>query len=95
MTGKKKLKVDWQDQSSYSAGERGTKEPSVWETRVGDMRVTVHRYFGCTGWFLSCHVMGLSQVQLDSEGVDDAKAEALRAIRDLLKTRLRAFEGVV
>lgn len=70
--------TEWKDATSYSRGERGTKEPSVMEMDLDGLRVSVHRLHGVEGlWFGSCYVMGVERHQLDSKDFDTAAQEFL------------------
>lgn len=74
--------MKWKDTTSYSRGERDTVEPRQWELDLGGLRVCVHRYHGLdgwfgTGWFGTCHAMGVERQQLDSTTPADAQQELL------------------
>lgn len=70
--------IGWKDESSYSRGERGTREPSVWSLDSKAIRLRVHRLHGVEGlWFLSCYGLALENCQLDAIEIEPAKQEAL------------------
>ncbi len=79
-------KTEWEDITSYSRGERGQVEPSVW--RLGEHRtgIVVYRFLGEPGWFLSCLALDIRRVQLGQSELEFAKIEALQRVSDELAT---------
>lgn len=76
------MKTKWKDASSYSAGERGNVEPTVWNLVLEGLSVTVHRWHGIDDvWFGSCSTMGIDRHQLESPEHEKAKAEFIAHLR--------------
>jgi hypothetical protein len=76
------MSAAWQDRTSYSRGERGKREPSVWELDLNGLRVTVHRLHGIDDeWFGSCHAMAVDRKQLSSD-LTEAKREFLTYLKN-------------
>lgn len=44
--------VQWKDATSYSYNDK-ERVPRIWETTIGAIRLSVHRYIGLDGWYLS------------------------------------------
>lgn len=71
------LEVIWKDISSYS--QRDTiKIPNNYELIVNNTKIHVHRhmYYPKT-WLLSCHELGISQRDLETNDIDEAKEKAI------------------
>lgn len=83
----------WKDESSYSRGERGTREPTVW--RMSDLRLSVHRYLNLPGWYMSAHDDGIDKHELKATDAEDAKREALQTLVDARKRRLGAARNAL
>lgn len=69
--------MNWKDTSSYSRGEHGVAEPSVWTAEGLPVRIVVHRFVGHEGWFFSVREMMIEKRQLATTDIENAKAEAL------------------
>lgn len=86
--------ADWEDRSSYSQGERGTKDPTIWELERDGIRISVHRWHGLSGWFLTCHALALERIQLASEAAAEAKEEAFAVLRLTLEKQMRTLHSL-
>lgn len=60
--------------------ENGT----IYEGRVGSMKILVHRIIHCDGWYLSCHDVGIRKMQLES----DTLIRAINESKEVLKKRV-------
>lgn len=54
---------------------------SVFQTKIGTIQISIHRYRGCEGWFLTCRDLGIETMELKSEGLMSAVDES----REILK----------
>jgi hypothetical protein len=73
-------KIIWKDISSYS--QRDTiKIPNNYELVVNNTKIHVHRhiYFPKT-WLLSCHELGVSQLDLKTNDISEAKEKAINVL---------------
>lgn len=57
---------------------------TIFHAKIGIMYVTIHRYAGCEGWFLSCPDLRIEARELKSKGLLQATREA----GDILKNRI-------
>lgn len=76
----------WEDTTSYSQGERGTREPDSWSL-VGDViRLNVHksRHYGGR-WIATSQAAQLYDHRLEASNAEEAQREGIVAVR-------RAFE---
>ncbi len=69
------MKIEWKDESAYSAGERGKVEPTSWQARISSLTVTVHRVHSYDGWCGSCYELGSERVALRARQIEEAKDE--------------------
>jgi hypothetical protein len=83
----------WEDATSYSRGERGKVEARAW--RIPALGLTVHRWQGLPGWFMTSHLDGLDKRELEAETAHDAKREALRRVHEANVARLKLVERVL
>lgn len=81
-------KVEWKDESSYSRGTRGEKEPSVWQAVGAPSRISVHRHVDVDDtWFLSCHdTPSINMRELVRKDIEGAKQEALDIVYQEMKS---------
>ncbi len=67
---------------------------TIYEGKIGKLRISVHRIIYCEGWFLSCPDLGISQMQLKSDtlmsAIEESK-EALKKVADKLAEDVNAF----
>lgn len=67
---------------------------TIYEGRIGKLRVSVHRIIHCEGWYLSCPNAQISQMQLKSDSlmraIEESK-EVLEAAVDKLSEDVKAF----
>jgi hypothetical protein len=96
------VSVRWKDTTSYRQGERGKVPPIEYEAEVGDARISVHRYLGLPGWFLT--VRGLIEIDRDEiqtpdgdvmEDPKEAQERALHMVQEALATRLDEIERAI
>lgn len=67
---------------------------TIYEGRIGKLRVSVHRIIHCEGWYLSCHDFDIYQMKLKSEGLMEAieeSKEVLKTTVDKLSEDVKAF----
>lgn len=76
----------WKDDSSYSRNDPHPRVATVWSLELPQrLRVIVHRHIHVPGvWFLSCHRLGIDTEQLKASELEDAKAEALETLIELV-----------
>lgn len=62
---------------------------TIFEGRIRNTRVSVHRIIHCDGWFLSCPNLRISQMQLKSDtlmsAIEESKEVLKNAVEDLRK----------
>lgn len=67
---------------------------TIFEGRIGNLRVSVHRIIHLDGWFLSCPTLQIRQMGLESdtltEAINEAK-EVLKKIVEDLEKDVNAF----
>jgi hypothetical protein len=85
--------IVWRDGSSYRQGERGAVDPTCWRAEVGLIRLSVHRFHGCEGWFASCVPDIFIRRELTAHDADGARAEALDLLRRWLDQHVRELGG--
>lgn len=49
---------------------------SIFRAKAGTMEITIHKYMGCEGWFLTCHDLGIEAMELKSESLIQATKES-------------------
>lgn len=54
---------------------------SIYRAEIGGMTISIHRYNGFEGWFLSCRNLGIETMELKSEGL----IQAVKESREILK----------
>jgi hypothetical protein len=54
---------------------------TIYEGKIGGLRVSVHRIIHCEGWFLSCPDMGIIQMKLKSDTLIGAIEESKMALK--------------
>lgn len=67
---------------------------TIYDGRIGNIRISVHRIIHCEGWYLSSETFGISRMQLKNDtlmgAISEAK-EALKSIVDGLSKDVNAF----
>ena len=62
---------------------------TIFEGKIGNTRVSVHRIIHCEGWFLSCPDLRISQMQLKSDtlmsAIEESKEVLKKVVEDLTK----------
>ena len=83
--------MEWKDSSSYSKGDK-ERIPSVWNYRVGDIRIVVHRYihYPKDQWLLSCSPF-YDKYELPQIDINKAKEAALNLVVVKLQEALAMF----
>lgn len=83
------MSLKWKDVTSWSQGDtkEERKNPRTWETKCGDIRITVTRHRHCdpTDWVLNVHTMQIDTHILESKYIDDAKREACTIVGKRLR----------
>jgi hypothetical protein len=69
--------VQWKDTTSYSYTDK-ERIPRIWEATIGSIRLSVHRYVGLDGWYLSTNPDICTTRGLHSKTHEEAKQEAIR-----------------
>lgn len=67
---------------------------SIFRTKAGTMEITIHRYIGCEGWFLTCNDLGIKATELKSEGLMQAvreSGEILKKTIDKMQKNINTF----
>lgn len=88
--------TDWTDATSYSRGERGTREPDAWEATIEGIRIWVssgHRYYHGY-WIMHCFSLNIETKQLGSVSdmsVAEAQNMAIKTAASAAKTRARSL----
>ena len=61
---------------------------TIYEGRIGNMRITVHRIHHCEGWYLSCPNLQISQMKLKSDtfmgAIKESKVVLKKTVEDLM-----------
>lgn len=62
---------------------------TIFEGRIGNLKVSVHKIIHLEGWFLSCSTLQISQMSLKSDtlmgAISEAKDVLRKAVDDLQK----------
>ena len=61
--------------------ENGT----IYEAKINDMRVSIHKIIGVEGWFLNCSKLGIMDKELESEDLFACVRESRKIMKDNLK----------
>lgn len=77
--------MNWTDTTGYARGQQGKKEPTEWTLKSGDLSISVHRYLGLPGWFVSCYQLNIDRKKLQSEDLKHAQVEALTILLDTVR----------
>ncbi len=67
---------------------------TIYEGKIGKLRVSVHRIIHCEGWYLSCVDVRISQMRLKSDtlmGAIEESKEVLKTVVDRLSKDVKAF----
>lgn len=67
---------------------------TIYEGKIGKLRVSVHRVIHCEGWYLSCADVQISQMRLKSDtlmGAIKESKEVLKSVVDELNEDVKAF----
>jgi hypothetical protein len=78
--------MEWKDATSYSRGDRGKVEPSVWEVESDGLRVALHRWVAVADkWFVTCYDLKIDKQPLSSKHMKVAAKEALSLVKETAK----------
>lgn len=83
--------VQWKDATSYSYNDK-ERVPRIWETTIGAIRLSVHRYIGLDGWYLSTNPDICSTRTLKGETHEQAKQEAILLMLKWSREQVSALE---
>lgn len=89
MEGKENMKF----KSNAKYGEP-VESGTIYEGRIGELRVSVHRIIHCEGWYLSCADVRISQMKLESDtlmGAIKESKEVLKSVVDKLSEDVKLF----
>lgn len=67
---------------------------TIYEGKIGKLRVSVHRIIHCEGWYLSCADVRISQMRLKSDtliGAIEESKEVLKSVVNKLSEDVKAF----
>ena len=67
---------------------------TIFEGKIGSLRISVHRIIHCEGWFLSCADVRISQMQLKSDtlmGAIEESKEVLKKTVEKLSNSVKTF----
>jgi hypothetical protein len=83
--------IEWTDVSSFSQ-RADRSEPNSWCAEIGRFRLRVHRHihYPENVWLASCDQL-FSNRELVSLDADEAKKEAVRALKTILTNALQAI----
>ena len=56
---------------------------TIYEGRIGNMRISVHRIHHCEGWYLSCPNLQISQMKLKSDTLMGAIEESKTVLKNM------------
>lgn len=89
------MAIKWNDATSYSRDDKEHKQ-RWWSTKAGLLTINVgnsHAYYPDDGktWLMHCHPW-FDTRELKAKNADEAKAEALDLVKNVLKQSLSALE---
>ena len=70
------------------------KSGTIYNGRIGNMRISVHRIHHCEGWYLSCPEVQIRQMELKSDtlmGAIEESKEVLKKTVERLLNDVNAF----
>lgn len=59
---------------------------TIYEGRIGNMSISVHRIIHCEGWYLSCPDVRISQRKLKSESLICAIDESKTVLKNIVSS---------
>lgn len=90
--------AEWQDQTSYSQGERGKVDPRTWGLQVGEITLVV-TYFVGFGKEWTTHTSSSDLIPsmraLGTEDLEEAKAKAIALCATEAQQRLAQYTELV
>ena len=54
---------------------------TIYDGKIGNMRISVHRIIHCDGWYLSCPEVRISQMELKSDTLIGAIKESKKVLK--------------
>ena len=84
--------MQWKDQTSYSQNEKD-RTPRVLTLEADNIRISVHRYIGLDGWFLSTRPDMFDKSTLVSTNIEDAKIEAIQKVTSRLLEMVESLKA--
>lgn len=58
---------------------------TIYEGRIGNLRISVYRIMHCEGWYMSCPNFGISQMKLKSDTLIGAIKESKSVLKDVVE----------
>lgn len=89
------MSLKWTDETGYSQTEKPPRVPRVWRAKVPGMKISVHRYHGLQGWYLTCLDLDIELQALKPEDVAQARIQASAMIQVALEKRIKAYQSVI
>lgn len=91
--------MNWADETTYSntVGERrGEMDPRILATYANAVPIIVMRsvYFPET-WVLFCRYLHLDLIDLHTDDVEEAKANALTKVKQIIEERVGELQGIL
>lgn len=74
--------------SNAKTGEQ-VESGTIFYTKAGSLRITVHRIIHCEGWFLTCRELGIEDKELKSEGL----FKTIREAQMIVKKRIEKMQS--
>ncbi len=87
----------WKDISSYSQNDK-ERIPTIWELRIGHLRVVVHRHRWeePDKWFMSVHGdIDIDKLPLHQKDLEKAQKEALATLHSSLHRMCKEVAAVM
>lgn len=66
---------------------------TIYEGKIGKLRISVHRIIYCEGWFLSCPDLGISQMQLKSDTLMSAIEESKEVLKKVVEALTKDIDS--
>lgn len=58
---------------------------TIFESKIGGMRISVHKIIHCEGWYLSCPNLRISQMKLKSDTLISAIKESKEVLKNVIE----------
>ena len=66
---------------------------TIFEGRIGNTRISVHRIIHCEGWFLSCPDLRINQMQLKSDTLMSAIEESKEVLKKVVEALTKDIDS--